>query len=458
MKKKLSTLVVAFILYGIGLNAQEVKKEIVRINQYGQEVIATPLETESQDGFIKWFSADGNYKMWMDNRVQLDGYYFPSASLNPIGNGFSIRRMRFAIKAEFWKNWYGEIDLDFESSGTEIKDAYLKYTPDSKKWNIKAGHFKEGYGMETTTTSRYLTFMERSFASKLDPSRHLGFQANFFGEKTLFIGGVHFNTVGDAEEVQITKDHNKDFGMDEGYSLTGRAVWTPINKEDRLLHLGVAGTYRTPKTHWEDGAYRLSTRSHSAVNRKKYLDTDDIADVENVTGYTFELAGKYNRLMFQGEYKIHSVNMLAGNTYSFKGYYAQAAYLLFGGHHNYNKNEGEFTRITPGSKKGDLELAFRYDFIDLNDFTKVAGNLTGITGGSADGYTVGLNYYINPNVKFMTNYTYHNHDRFANGKGKLYVGHDATGALTKDPTLVFEPNGEGGDDFGQFSVRFEVNF
>ena len=169
MKNKLSTLVVALILFGIGLNAQEVKKETTRINQYGQEVDAIPLQTEAQDGFIKWFSADGNYKMWMDNRVQLDGYIFSNDALNELGNGITIRRMRFAMKAEFWQNWYGEIDLDFESSGTEIKDAYLKYTADSKKWNFKAGHFKEGYGMETTTTSRYLLFMERSFVSKLDP-------------------------------------------------------------------------------------------------------------------------------------------------------------------------------------------------------------------------------------------------------------------------------------------------
>ena len=199
MINKLSTLVVVLILFGIGLNAQE-----TRINQYGQEVTATPLETEAQDGFIKWFSKDGNYKMWMDNRAQLDGYMFGSDGLNALGNGITIRRMRFAIKAEFWKNWYGEIDLDFESSGTEIKDAYLKYTPDSKKWNLKAGHFKEGYGMETTTTSRYLLFMERSFASTLDPSRHLGLQANIFANKFLFVGGVHFNTVGDAEEVELT--------------------------------------------------------------------------------------------------------------------------------------------------------------------------------------------------------------------------------------------------------------
>ena len=58
----------------------------------------------------------------------------------------------------------------------------------------------------------------------------------------------------------------------------------------------------------------------------------------------------------------------------------------------------------------------------------------------------------------MANYTYHNHDRFANGKGKLYVGHDSAGNLTKDWSLVTETNGDAGDDYGQFSVRFEVNF
>ncbi|NOR26978.1 MAG: porin [Lutibacter sp.] len=452
MGNKFYTLVIATILYSIGLQAQEIKKTDIRVNQYGQEVTAVPLITEAWDGFIKWFSEDGNYKMWMDNRVQLDGFIFSDDALNELGNGITIRRMRFAIKAEFWGNWYGEIDLDFESSGTEIKDAYLKYTTDSKKWNLKAGHFKEGYGMETTTTSRYLTFMERSFASELDPSRHLGFQTNIFANKFLFIGGIHFNTVGDAEEVEFTKDANKDDGVDEGYSLTGRAVWAPINDSEKLLHLGIATTYRTPKTDWEGGAYRISTRSHSAVNRKKFIDTDDISGVDNVFGYTFELAGKYKGIMFQGEYKEHNVNMIEGIDASFKAYYAQAAILLKGGHHNYNTAEGEFTRITPGSDKGDLEFALRYDFIDLNDFN------ADIYGGSAEGYTAGLNYYVNPNIKFVANYTYHNHDRFANGKGKLYVGHDSDGNLTKDWSLVTEAEGDAGDDYGQFSIRLEVNF
>ena len=144
--------------------------------------------------------------------------------------------------------------------------------------------------------------------------------------------------------------------------------------------------------------------------------------------------------------------MIEGIDASFKGYYVQAAYLLFGGKHNYNTKEGEFTRISAGTDKGDLEFALRYDFIDLNDFD------AGIYGGAAEGYSVGLNYYVNPNIKFVANYIYHNHDRFANGKGKLYVGYDADGVLTKDAFSVVDAEGDAGDDYGQFSVRLEVNF
>ncbi len=454
MRNKFYTLVVALVLYSIGTHAQEIKKDSVRINQYGQVVTALPLDTEAQDGFIKWRSKDGSYKMWMDNRVQFDAAYFSNDVYNPIGNGYNIRRARFAVKAQFWNNWYGEIDLDFSGSKTEMKDMYVKYMADSRRWNIKAGQFKEGIGMETTTTSRYLTFMERSFVSKMDASRHLGVQTNIMLDNILFVGGVHFNSQGDFEEVEFSQDNNKKLGLDEGYSIDGRFVYAPINDVDKVLHLGIAGTYRTPKTDLEEpNTYRLSTRSHTSINRKKYLDTDDIKGVDSNTGLEFELAGRYKSFMFQGEYKMVDVSRMDGlESYSANGFYIQAAYLLFGGHHNYNMREGEFTRITRGGDGGELEVAFRFDYIDLNDFDAE------IYGGSAEGYTFGLNYHFNPNVKFMANYVYNNHDRFANGKGKLYVGHDANGDLTKDPFQVTETTGNGGDDFGFVTFRIEVNF
>jgi phosphate-selective porin OprO/OprP len=455
MKNKFYTLVVVLVLLSLAATAQEItKSDTIRVNQYGQEVSFLSLNGESQDGILKFTSADKSYSIWFDNRVQVDGAFFSNDVYNPIGNGTIIRRARFAAKAILWTNWYGEIDLDFSGSAVELKDAYLKYSFDSENLNIKAGNFRESFGLETNTTSRYITFIERALSSKLDPSRHLGIQVNHWAKAYVLSGGVHFNIVSDFEEVTYTQDANKDYGIDEGYSFTGRAVFRPIIDKEKVLHLGVAGSYRTPKTNMEvPGSYRFSNRSFSSINRKKYIDTDDILDVDNTTMLGFELAGRYKGFMFQSEYKTVDVNRKNNLTsMNINGYYIQAAYLLFGGNHNYNSADGEFTRITRGKKYGDLELALKYDFVDAND--KDAD----IYGGSAEAFLIGLNYYFNPNVKFMANYVYNNNDRYANGKGKLFVGHDIDGNLTKDPADVVETKGNAGDDFGMLAFRFEIDF
>lgn len=455
MKIKLHTLAVALILYNIGLNAQETKqKDSVKVNQYGQEVSALSLSGESQDGFLKFTSKDNSYAFWFDNRVYFDGAVFSNKALNPIGNGVTIRRARFAIKAVMWNNWYGEVDVDFAGSALELKDAYLKYTFDSGNFNIKAGHFRESFGMETLTTSRYLMFMERSYSSKLDPSRHLGVQLHYANDRYLLTGGVHFNTVGELEEVTFSQDANKDLGKDEGYSFTGRAAYRPILDDEKVLHLGVAASYRTPKTTAEvPDSYRFSTRSNTSINRKKYIDTDDILNVDNMNLLGLELAGSYKGWMFQGEYRNVNINRMGAlSSINLNGFYMQSGYLLFGGKYNYNAADGEYTRITRGKKYGDLEVALRYDYVDANDMD------AGIYGGSAEGYTVGLNYHVNPNVKFMLNYSYNNHDRYANGKGKLYIGHDINGNLTKDPAAAVETKGNAGDDFGMLALRMEIDF
>jgi len=457
MRNKFYSLAVALILYSIGVSAQQVTERIdsVRMNQYGQQVSWLSLNPEAQEGIINFTSDDGTYRFWMDNRVQFDAAFFSNDVLNPIGNGYNIRRARMAFKAILWNNWYGEIDLDFAGSHVEMKDMIIGYVFDEHNVIVKVGQFKENFGMETTTTSRYLTFMERSFISKLDASRHLGLQVSHWKDKYLAIGAIHFNSQGDFEEVENSQANNKKLGMDEGYSLDARFVLRPIIDQDKVLHIGAAFTYRTPKTDVEvPNTARFSTRSHTSINRKKYVDTDDIKNVGNQTGLNLELAGAFKNIMFQGEYKKFNLQRTddALESVDLDGFYIQAGYLLFGGRYNYNKAEGEFTRITRGKDWGELEVAVRYDYINANDFDAQ------VYGGAAEGYSLGLNYHFNPNVKFMMNYIYNNHDRYANGKGKLFVGHDADGALTTDPFEVTESKGNGGDDFGMVSFRVEINF
>ena len=65
----------------------------------------------------------------------------------------------------------------------------------------------------------------------------------------------------------------------------------------------------------------------------------------------------------------------------------------------------------------------------------------GIMGGAGEAFTVGFNMFPSRNVRFMLNWSLVNNDRYANGRGKLYVGRDAKGVLTKDPLLVAAPTG-----------------
>jgi len=452
-KQLIVLFVMLFSITGFSQNT-EMKTDTsdVRYNQYGVKVERVDLDAEARNGILVFESKDKNFKYWLDNRVYFDGAKFFGDPINDIGDGLTIRRMRFAVKANLWKNWYGEIDLDFAGSATEIKDAYIKYKLNNGF--IKAGNFKECFSMETTTTSRYLTFIERSLPSKMAPSRYLGVAASKWGTHWLAIGGIHFNDVGGFEEVELSQDHNKKQGVDEGISYTGRLAFMPIQKKHKVIHLGVAGSYRTPKTSDDEiNSYRFSTRSLTSINRKKYIDTDNMSDVDHRVLFGVELAAAYNNFMFQSEYMKNNVyGINDAYTANFDGGYAQVGWMVFGSKYNYNNAEGEFTQTSFKNDWGGLELAFRYSYVNAND--KDAS----VFGGAGESYTLGMTYYANTNVKFMLNYNYLNHDRYANGKGKLYIYEDESGKKYKDITNLNVPAGEAGDDFGFISARIEVDF
>ncbi len=430
-------------------------QDSVRYNQYGVAVKRTPLNAELRSGTLVFETEDQSARIWTDIRVQTDGAAFFGETLNPIGNGTGIRRARIGVKTTFANNWYGEIDIDLANSELELKDAYLKY--DFKNGlRVRAGNFKEPLSMEATTTSRYLTFMERAnVVSAFAPSRHIGATAAYSHNWLCAEAGVFFQTIGGLEERTFSEDANKDQGIDEGMSYTGRIVIMPLyTSNDMGIHLGLAGSYRTPKTDAEvPGSVRYSTRSISSINRKKYMDTDDITDVDHELLGGLELAGFYKGLRFQSEYIMNNTyrkNSLG--TEKFNGFYVFGSYLLFGGNYVYNIEEGEFTQPGRGKDWGDLEIALRYEYLDLNSRTD------GVMGGSGESFTMGLNYLANSNVKIMLNYAFINNDRYANAKGKLYVGHDIDGNLTKNPEEVIESAGKAGENYSMVSIRFEVDF
>ena len=435
-------------------------QEPVKYNQYGVAVSSDRLDVEAQDGILVLASPTSGYKLWFDIRAQADGAVFFGAPdyADPIGNGTSIRRARFAVKGQIDESWYGEFDMDLANGLVELKDALIRYTG-IPNLDLQVGNFKENFSIQRNTTSRYLQFMERPMVcSALTPSRHLGINAKYAKDWLWISAGAFTQEVAGSEEWTNVADNNKDFGRNAGYSLTTKVVFRPLYKLDNAsLHIGAAYSYRTTKVSQatgEWGTYRASARNSTSINRKKYMDTNNLKGYDHNNLWTVELAGHWNGLRYEAAYVGDNVrfNDDGVSSINFSGWYAQAGYLLFGGRQRYDANGGKYTKIKPGKKWGDLELCFRYEFLDLNAPER------NVFGGSAEAYTVGLNWWVNNNVKVQLNNQYNNNDRYANGKDKLYVGLDAAGKPTRDYTKVVTESGKAGVDYSMLAVRFEIDF
>ena len=432
----------------------------VKDTQSGVQVKSARLAVEAQDGILVLESPSSGYKLWFDIRAQADGAVFFGAPdyADKIGNGVQIRRARFAVKGQIDENWYGEFDMDLANGLAELKDAIVRYTG-VPNLDLQVGNFKENFSIQRNTTSRYLQFMERPMVcSALSPSRHLGFNAKYAKDWIWFSAGAFSQVIAGQEEWTNVADNNKDFGRSSGYSLTTKLVFRPLYKLDNAsLHIGAAYSYRTTTTDLatgEWGTYRASARNSTSINRKKYIDTNNLPGFDHNNLWTVELAGHWGGLRYEAAYigdNVHfNPDAADPETKNFGGWYAQAGYLLFGGRQRYDTVGGKYTKVERAHDWGDIELCARYETCNLN-----FGN---VYGGAAEAYTLGINYWVNENVKMQLNYQFNNNDRYANGKGKLNVGLDQSGKPTKDYTKVATPTGKAGVDYHMLAMRFEIDF
>ncbi|MBR5377496.1 MAG: hypothetical protein IK135_00050 [Bacteroidales bacterium] len=436
------------------------------IDQYGNKVDVKEVTASDRDGILVFESKDKDYKFWFDTRVQVDfGHFFGAQEwADPIGSGASIRRARFAAKAQITPDWYGEIDMELANGSFELKDAVVRYNG-LNNWQFTVGSMKPDFTMSRNTSSRYLMFMERPMViNAFAPSRHLGVFAKYSNKYFFGSGSILFQEIEGQETRDYVEANNKDYGMDEGLSYVGKVVVRPVNEDNYGIHIGGAVMYDAPKTSDEFGAYagtRFSCRNTTNISRKKYIDTDDIKNTDHNLIATAELAGHYDGLRIEGAWVsdwtyMNPDKVSLDKPYHFQGWYVEGACLLLGGKQSYDSDGAKFNRVRPGRNWGDVELVAKYEFLDMNDYEGRGENA--IFGGSAELYGAGLNFYFSKNVKIALNYQYVNNDRYANGKGKLYCGLDADGKATKDFTKVTAPDGEAGVNYHMLLARFQVAF
>ena len=350
--------------------------------------------------------------------AQVDGAWFHQEQANQVAVGdaddlVDFRRARLAAKGQLAENVAYMLEMDFAFPGRpSFMDVFLDVKQLPGLGTFRVGQWRQPFGQEALTSVKELLFLERSIVfSTFLPFRQTGI-------------GV-FNTAFDDHvtwAVSAYRYPTNLFGnvfSDDGYGGSARVTALPFSDDDANgnVHVGLGYTANTPATD------RLRFRTPPEVGITAldfnatvapvpfFVDTGSFpASVyQAVNG---EFAASFMSLLFEAEVLGAFVNQLGGPAVTFSGAYAQAAYVLTGEQHKYNKKSAVFGRVVPDQPCGAggcgaWELAARWSHVDLND--------KNIQGGRVHNWTVGLNWYLNGFAKFQFNYIHPLLDSPVNG-------------------------------------------
>jgi phosphate-selective porin OprO and OprP len=321
-----------------------------------------------------------------------------------------LRSAKAKLVATFYQTVEVKIEYEFaDQEDVGIQPQFQDVWIASKKkiplfGYITAGTMKEPFSLETLTGSEEITFMERSLPTvAFSPSYNLGFKLNntVLNDRMTWGLGGYWNTQ-HLNNVYSGGDPENQFSTANGYNLAARVTGLPWYEEEgrRLLHLGMSYNFRARNAAKESAEEEFSSRPESYLTGDKLVDTGNVATTRThlVNG---ELAWVWGSFSLQGEYYQAFLNG-SGNP-RFWGFYTYGTLCLTGEDREYNTSEGVLRSITPRRNFdpfrggwGAWEIAARYSYIDLNS--------SGINGGKEGNLTLGLNWYLNPNLRLMFNY------------------------------------------------------
>lgn len=345
----------------------------------------TAQETKKED------TKNVNFKptIKFNGRIQYDFEFIKATDDNNDGdwfNGNEFRRAYLSAKGKIGKNLSYKTEFEFAGSKIGYRDVYIKYDG-GKYGSLAVGSMAEATGLNMSTSSKYITFAERSMLT--------AFQ-NFRWQSGIHYSNYHLFDGKATLQMALTGngDHDggfKDAFLEKGMNFTARVTTTLMNDKEshKLVHLGVNYDSRPGK----NVEFRPENHMGSKVNLGF-----DASEARNDLG--FELATTFGPLSVQGEYKIHN-NELLTETYSVNTYYAFVSYFITGEHRPYKK--GTFGRVKPKKDVdnggfGAIEIAARYSAVDNSDFN-TTGNLDQVNN-----LTFGINWYLNSHTRLMYNY------------------------------------------------------
>lgn len=350
-------------------------------------------------GKLKITSANGENTFQIGGRVMADTTFgLGDATLGSEGDNVvtEFRRARMFIGGKFQKYWKYKFQYDFSGQAAAastggIRDAYIAYTG-FKPVTVTLGHHKMPLSLEELTSSKYITFIERSqlvngIVADTGGGRQYGLSVKgYFNDMFTAAAAFHAGTANED-----TADTQSGF--------TGRLTFSPIHEKTKMVHLG----FGFDASKQDNGGFNIDGEPEIHPGRD-ILENEGV-DHRTSTTYVIEAAGIWGPLAVQAEYASNQLEDSISNLPDIDAdaWYIYASYYLTGESRNYKWKKGSYsqTKVKNPLHKGGLgawEVALRYTSGDFENATNP------VVSSEADILTAGVNWYPSNNVRFSANY------------------------------------------------------
>lgn len=314
------------------------------------------------------------------------------------GTVTDIRRARALLdmrgtEASGFEDLRFRAQVDFADFNVRWLDLYARYDGvptfgPIEESNVRAGHFREPFGLEAMTSVTYLPFIERSTATiAFTPGRSHGAQVSARTSSALFQLGAFRRADGLPFPDELQNER----------AITTRAVWQGAG--DGLVQAGGSLSFRDPNGELLIFRARTGTRFLDRL-----VDTDRIeADAATVAG--LEALFQRGRWTAQTEcfgLWIDGANGVPGESF-LSGAYVSLSTFLGESSTRWNRMRGalgapsvEDAWSSGGSWSNNVEAVARVSWTDLNDGS--------VRGGKVVDIEAGFNFYLTSTTRLMVHW------------------------------------------------------
>jgi phosphate-selective porin OprO and OprP len=368
-------------------------------------------QTWDASKMLAFATPDGNFtakvagRFYFVYRNVLDG---PNSGIGAPRDSFIIDTARIRVEGSFYKDFFYQVETEGKS-GTPagqngaytLNEAWLSWRGLGDWVAVTAGLTKIPISQEETTSSRFIDFAERSVLNRITPGRDIQFTLNgsLFDKVVEWWAGIANGNV-NRETLKLGVDTNdeKDYFV--------RLFLTPLKTSNvalfKQLRVGVDASTGERDNPNGGAPANVSSGDLGLPAILTYTAGPNVIRGDQ-TRVNWNFSWLYGPASLRAEYARVRSDINGGPHKSFiqRAWYVQATYLLTG------EDKALENRVKPrvnfdplGGTWGAWELALRWAVIASNAPSQGLGR--GQTHTTE--YTVGVNWWMTPNVALRINW------------------------------------------------------